>query len=80
MSFSIKRLKYKAWNDNDFDFLSCEYDVDELSYTVIHAIEVTGWFKKEIGNHIYNEKTVDKIVKRIKEEFYNELDKDYLNL
>ena len=34
MSLSIKRLKYEALNDSDFDFLSCEYDVDELRHTV----------------------------------------------
>ena len=56
MSFNIRRLMKEALNDNDFDFLSCEYDVDELSYTVISAIRTMGLFKKEIGNNIYNEK------------------------
>ena len=54
MSFNIRRLKKEALNDNDFDFLSCEYKAHELRYTVIHAIEVMGWFRKETGNNIYN--------------------------
>ena len=52
MSFKIRRLMKEALNDNDFDFLSCEYDVDELSYTVISAIRTMGLFKTEIGNNI----------------------------
>ena len=71
MSFSIKRLKYEALNDNDFDFvhefLNYKYKAHELRYTVTRAVEVMGWFRKEIGNDIYNEQTVDKIVKRIKQ-------------
>ena len=70
MSFSIKRLKYEALNGNDFDFvnefLHYKYKAHELRYTVIHAIEVMGWFRKEIGNNSYNGKTVDKVMKRIK--------------
>ena len=55
-------------------FLSCEYKAHELGYTVISAIRTMGLFKKEIGNNIYNEKTTDKIIKRIEEELYNELE------
>ena len=33
MSFSIKRLNYEACNNDYFDFLSCEYDEQELEYT-----------------------------------------------
>ena len=73
MSFSIKRLKYEALNDNDFDFvnefLNCKYEAHELRYTARHAISVMKVFIKEIGNNMYNEKTVDKIVKRIEREF-----------
>ena len=64
MSFSVKRSKYEALYDNDFgfvnEFLNCEYNAHELRYTVNNASEVMGWFKKEIGNNISNEKTVDK--------------------
>ena len=70
MYFRIKRLKYEALNDNDFDFvnefLNYKYKAHELRYTVRKAIRTMGWFKKEIGNNIYNEKTVDQIMKRIK--------------
>ena len=69
MSFSIRRLKYDALNDNDFDFVSCEYYVDELEYTVKISIRTMEWFKKEIGNNIYNDNTVDKIMKRMKKQF-----------
>ena len=64
MSFSIKRLKYEALNDNDFDFvnefLNCKYKARELRYTVTHAVNVMGMFRKEIGNNIYNEKQLIK--------------------
>ena len=73
MSFSIKRLKYEALNDNVFDFvnefLNCQYEAHELRYTARHAISVMKVFIKEIGNNIHNEKTVDKIMKRIEREF-----------
>ena len=55
-------IKKEALNDNDFDFLSCEYKAHELRYTVSHAVHVMGMFRKEIGNNIYNEKTTDKII------------------
>ena len=58
MSLNIRRLMKEAMNDNDFDFISCEYKAHELRYTVISAIRTMGWFKKEIGNNIYNEKLI----------------------
>ena len=56
MSFSIKRLKYEALNDNDFgfvnEFLHYKYKAHELRYTVRKASRTMGWFKKEIGTFI----------------------------
>ena len=73
MSFSIKRLKYEASNKNNSDFvnefLNYQYEARELRYTARHAIRVMKVFINEIGNNIYNEKTVDKIMKRIEREF-----------
>ena len=73
MSFSIKRLKNDALNDNDFDFvnefLSYTYKAHELRYTARHGICVMKVFINEIGNNVYSEKTVDKIMKRIEREF-----------
>ena len=73
MSFNIKRLKYDVLIDNDFDFLNeflnYEYRIDELRYTITHAVGIMGMFRKQIGSSIYNEITCDKILERIKEEW-----------
>ena len=73
MSFNIKRLKYDVLIDNDFEFLNeflhYEYRIDEVRYTITHAIRTMGLFRTKIGNNIYNETTSDKIRKRIKEEW-----------
>ena len=73
MSFSIKHLKYEASNKNNSnfvnEFLNNQYKAHELRYTARHAICVIKVFIKEIGNHIYNEKTVNKIIKQIERYF-----------
>ena len=68
MSFNIKRVKYDVLIDNDFDllneFFNYEYRIDELRYTITHAIGIMGLFRTKLGK-----KTCDKIMKRIKEEW-----------
>ena len=69
MSFDIDDLYYDAMDNLRWEWL----DLNELEYTVKKAIKTMGYFKKEIGNNIYDEKTSDKIVKRIKKYFVNEI-------
>ena len=69
MSFDIDDLYYDAMDNLKWEWLN----LNELEYTVKKAITTMGYFKKEIGNNIYNEKTSDKIIKRIKKYFVNEI-------
>ena len=66
MSFNIKRLKYVVLFDFLNEFLNDEYRIDELRYTITHAIRTMGLFRTKIGSNIYNETTCDKIIERIK--------------
>ena len=59
MSFDIDDLYYDAMDNLKWEWLN----LNELEYTVKKAITTVGYFKKEIGNTIYNEKTSDKIIK-----------------
>ena len=69
MSFDIDDLYYDAMDNLKWEWLN----LNELEYTVKKAITTMGYFKKEIGTNIYNEKTSDKIIKRIKQYFVNEI-------
>ena len=69
MSFDIDDLYYDAMDNLKWEWLN----LNELEYTVKKAITTMGYFKKEIGNNIYNEKTSDKIIKRIRKYFVNEI-------
>ena len=69
MSFDIDDLYYDAMDNLKWEWLN----LNELGYTVKKAITTMGYFKKEIGNNIYNEKTSDKIIKRIRKYFVNEI-------
>ena len=69
MSFDIDDLYYDAMDNLRWEWL----DLNELEYKVKKAIKTMGYFTKEIGNNIYNEKTSDKIIKRIKKYFVNEI-------
>ena len=60
MSFSIDDLYYEAMNN-----ISCKCDSNELKYTVKNAMRIMGYLKKK-GNNIYNKKTSDTIINRIK--------------
>ena len=69
MFFDIDDLYYDAMDNLKWEWLN----LNELEYTVKKAITTMGYFKKEIGTNIYNEKTSDKIIKRIKQYFVNEI-------
>ena len=66
MSFNIKRLNYVVLFICLNEFLNDEYRIDELRYTITHAIRTMGLFRTKIGSNIYNETTCDKIIERLK--------------
>ena len=66
MSFNIKRLKYVVLFDFLNEFLNNEYRIDELRYTITHAITTMRLFRTKIGSNIYNETTCDKIIEILK--------------
>ena len=66
MSFNIERLNYVVLFNFLNEFLNDEYRIDELRYTITHAIRTMGLFRTKIGSNIYNETTCDKILERLK--------------
>ena len=62
MSFNIKRLNYVVLFNWFNEFLNDEYRIDELRYTITHAIRTMGLFRTKIASNIYNETTCDKII------------------
>ena len=66
MSFNIKRLNYVVLFNFVNEFLNHEYRIEELRYTITHAIRTMGLFRTKIGSNSYNETTCDKIIERLK--------------
>ena len=66
MSFNIKRLNYVVLFNFLNEFLNDEYRIDELGYTITHAIRTMGLFRTKIGSNIYSETTCDNIIERLK--------------
>ena len=49
--------------------LNDEYRIDELRYTITHAIRTMGLFRTKMESNIYNETTCDKIIERLKKDY-----------
>ena len=66
IAFYFKRLNYVVLFNCLNELLNDEYRIDELRYTITHAIRTMGLFRTKIGSNIYNETTCDKIIERLK--------------
>ena len=73
----IKRLYYMSFNEEDLYYeevdieravLNDVLNVSELKLAFHRILRWRRWFHEPIGNNIYNEKTIDKIKKRIQQQ------------
>ena len=67
-------LMYEGVRINNEMLCDDNVNKDEIFHTLYTVIKWIGWFQEEIGNNIYDKDTSYKIIDRLKEHFFTELD------